>query len=106
MHMSESENVTLNHKVAPLIFHDGKISIKAWRNWPILLAKHRLKSGVIFLSTANDSETNNSVCQAMLASLANALKRRRESEIFDCAFRNILSSCAIRMLCQIINDVC
>ena len=33
-----------------------------------------LKSGVTFLSIANDSETNNCVCQAMLASFAKALK--------------------------------
>ena len=46
--------------------------LKAWRNWPTLLAKHycfRLKSGVLFI--ANNSETNDSVCQAMLASFAN-----------------------------------
>ena len=31
-----------------------------------------LKSGIIFLSIANDSETNIGVCQAMLASFAEA----------------------------------
>ena len=44
--------------------------LKAWRNWPTLLAKHYcfcLKSGVTFLSIANDLETNNSACQAVLA---------------------------------------
>ena len=42
---------------------------------PTLLARNycfHLKSGVNFLSIANDSETNNSVCQAMLASSSNA----------------------------------
>ena len=40
-----------------------------------LLVKHCcfcLKSGFKFLSIANDSETNNSVCQAMLASFSKA----------------------------------
>ena len=36
-------------------------TVKAWRNWPTLLAKHfrfPLKSGITFLSIANISETN------------------------------------------------
>ena len=52
-----------------------KFLLKAWRNWPKLLAKDycfHLKSGVTPLTIANDSETNN-VCQAMLASFAKAL---------------------------------
>ena len=36
--------------------------------------QHRLKSDVTILSIANDSETNNSVCQAMLASFVKALR--------------------------------
>ena len=35
------------------------VHLKAWGNWPTLLAKHycfRLKSGVTFLSIANDLE--------------------------------------------------
>ena len=51
----------------------GWQAIKAWRNWPTLLAKHycfHLESGVTFLSIAIDSEANNSVCQAMLDSFA------------------------------------
>ena len=36
----------------------------------------RLKSGLAFLSIANDSETNNSMCQAMLASFAKALQNK------------------------------
>ena len=49
--------------------------IKAWRNWPTLEAKQYcfgLESGITFLSIANDSETNNSVSQAMLSSFAKA----------------------------------
>ena len=58
-------------------FKREMIALKAWRNWTTLLAKHycfRLKSGITFLSIANNSETNNSVCQAMLASFAKALR--------------------------------
>ena len=50
-------------------FNCQSLSVKVWRNWPTLLAKHycfRLKSGVTSFTMANDSETNNSVCQAML----------------------------------------
>ena len=50
--------------------------VKAKRNWPTLLAKHYcfcLKSGVTFLSIANDSKTNKCFCQAILASFAMAL---------------------------------
>ena len=60
-------------------------TLKAWRNWPTLLAKHYcfpFKSGVTFLSIDNDSETNKSVCQAILASFARPLgmcSRRRTS---------------------------
>ena len=49
---------------------------KAWRNWPTLLAKHycfRLKSGVVFFAFFNDSETNNSDGQALLANFGKAL---------------------------------
>ena len=49
---------------------------KAWRNWPTLPAKHycsRPNSNVCWLSIANDTETNNSVWQAMLAGFARPL---------------------------------
>ena len=49
--------------------------IKEWRNWPAFLARHyrfRLESGVTFFSIANDSQINNSICQAILASFAKA----------------------------------
>ena len=44
-----------------------------------LLAKHycyHLESGITFSSIANDSETNNSVCQAILTSFAKALNKK------------------------------
>ena len=50
--------------------------IKAWQSCPRLLAEHycfHLESGVTFLSKANDSETDNSVCQSVLASFIKAL---------------------------------
>ena len=40
-----------------------------------LTCSSNLKSAVTFLSVANDSETNNSVCQAMLASFTKALAK-------------------------------
>ena len=49
------------------------MNLKAWRNWPTLLAKHHCSgpnSNVRWLSIANDTETNNSVWQAMLARFA------------------------------------
>ena len=58
-----------------LIALGSLVVVKAWRNWPTWFAKNycfRRKSGVTFLSIANDSETHNSVCQAMLASFAKA----------------------------------
>ena len=59
------------------------IAFKVWRNWPTLLVKHhcfQLESGVMFMSIANDSETNNSVYQAMEASLAKALGQQYEDK--------------------------
>ena len=53
---------------------DG-MDLKAWENWPTLLAKRycfNLKSDITSLFIANGSETNNSVCQVMLASFAKA----------------------------------
>ena len=50
--------------------------IKAWRNWPTLLAKEycfRFNSGIIFLLIANDLEKNKSVCRTMIASFAKVL---------------------------------
>ena len=57
---------------------------KAWRNWPTLLANHycfHLKLGVAFLFTANDSETNNSVCQAVFVSFATAMLTALKSSL-------------------------
>ena len=47
--------------------------LKAWQNWPTtLLAESVSNQVLIFSIAANDSETNNGVCQAMLASFAKA----------------------------------
>ena len=63
-------------------FLQENIIVKAWQNWPTLIAKDccqfPLKSGITFLSIANDSETNKSVCQAVLASFDRPLVERQE----------------------------
>ena len=62
------------------------MALMAWQNWPTLLAKHycfHFRLGVTFLSITNDSETNNSICQTMLAGFAKALGE----------FRNVKKHC-------------
>ena len=51
-------------------YNDIGVHFKTWQNWPTLLAKHScfcIKIRRYLLFIANDSETTNSVCQAMLA---------------------------------------
>ena len=52
------------------------VYLKTWRNWPTLPTKHhcsRRNSNVRWLSKANDTETDNCVWQAVLASFARPL---------------------------------
>ena len=58
----------------------NQVNVKAWRNCPTLLVKHhcsRPNSNVRWLSIANDTETNNSFWQVMLASFARPLSTVR-----------------------------
>ena len=60
--------------------------VKVWRNWLTLLARHhgfRSNSNVLQLSMANDTETNNTFWQAILASFAKALLENVVREV-DC----------------------